>query len=111
MTIRAQPSYPMTPNWRMWPSADLNVSPKTVNGRTYSGTPGVAQSIVFCDAAQLQSNGWTRIAPTGPSSMRPHGQTGPNSVGPGDSFFDETLNLLIVFDGASWRDPVSGSVV
>jgi hypothetical protein len=51
---------------------------------------------------------------SGPTSARP--PINPNTSPPytaaaGLHFFDSTIGKIIVFDGATWRDPVNGNAV
>ena len=99
-------------NIRMLPPVAANQQTRTINGRTYSGTPGTVQDIPDFDANVLQANGWIRVANSGPTSARPVANPPfPTAPNPGDKFFDTTLGILIAFDGATWRDPVSGNSV
>jgi hypothetical protein len=84
---------------------------RTVNGRTYSSTPGNVIDVLDADAQELQANGWIPIAPSGPTSERPAGTLGLYNALPGATYFDVTINKLIISDGASWRDPVNGNAV
>ncbi|MCW2285691.1 hypothetical protein M2323_001985 [Rhodoblastus acidophilus] len=98
-------------NIRMLPPTDVRYQSRTFCGRIYTGAPGVAIDVVDFDAAELSANGWVWIAPSGPTSSRPAGALGPYPAAPGVHFFDTTLNALIVFDGATWRNPATGTAV
>jgi hypothetical protein len=85
-----------------------------INGRIYSGAPGATYDIIDGDADVLGASGWTRICPSGPTSARPTTSQAVNSnyfAGVGTHFFDTNLSKLIVFDGATWRDPATGAAV
>ncbi len=100
----------MAMNWRMFPPNAVREQTRTVNGRTYSGTPGSVLSVPEQDGQILQANGWTSIAPSGPAS--PAGRQDRHLRRPPRAqFFDETLGKLIVFDGQTWRDPLNGNAV
>lgn len=85
---------------------DASHAPIVVFGRSYSAAPGTLLDVPDGDAAVLGANGWTIIAPSGPTSARP-----PRSGLTGNKFFDTTLNQLLIFDGAAWRDQVTGIAV
>jgi hypothetical protein len=102
--------------YRMLPSPVVDEQTRIVNGRSFSGAPGAAYDIVDCDANTLEANGWTFVALSGPTSARPLPALTPigpegTQAGPGEKFFDTTLNALIVCDGATWRSPIDGSAV
>jgi hypothetical protein len=98
-------------NIRMLPPVNVAFQTRVVNNRTYSGTPGSAIDVPDFDASQLEANGWIRIAPSGPTSARPAGTLPPYPATSETWFFDETISKLIVYDGATWRDPATGSAV
>lgn len=98
-------------NIRMLPPTNIQDQTLTVNGRNYSGQPGAALDVPDFDAQQLQANGWTWVAPSGASSERPTSAQGLYPASVGAQFFDTTLNALIIFDGATWRNPATGAAV
>jgi hypothetical protein len=62
----------------------------------------------------LAANGWVKIAVSGPTSARPttNESSGPYFVAArGLHFVDTTLGALIVFDGATSRNPITGAAV
>lgn len=75
----------------------------TVSGRSYDPSLG-AQDIPDFDARTLEANGWSFVANSGPSSQRPTSAVAPSPLLPGVKFFDTTLDSLICWDGATWRD-------
>lgn len=97
--------------YRMLPATDLKYQTLTINGRQYTGTPGSAVDVPDFDADGLGSNGWVKVAPSGPTSARPVGSAGFYQALAGKHYYDMTLNALIVFDGTTWRSPVDGSAV
>ncbi|UHC14349.1 hypothetical protein LRS73_17465 [Methylobacterium currus] len=101
----------MPMNWRLFPPITARDQTRIVNRRTYSGVPGTVVSVPEQDGQMLQANGWTYIAPSGPTSARPAGRTGLYAAHRGAQFFDESLGKLIVFDGQTWRDPLNGNAV
>ncbi|MGO9006611.1 MAG: hypothetical protein ACLQIQ_07500 [Beijerinckiaceae bacterium] len=98
-------------NVRMLPPVAVNQQARTVNGRTYSGTPGTVQDIPDFDANALAANGWINVAFSGPTSARPTATVAPYAATAGLPFYDTTLGKVIVYDGATWRDPTNGNSV
>ncbi|MFH6786312.1 MULTISPECIES: hypothetical protein [Methylobacterium] len=101
----------MAMNWRLFPPVAVREQTRTANGRSYSGQPGGVVTVPEQDGQVLQANGWTFVAPSGPTSARQAGKTGLYAAHRGATFFDETLGKLIVFDGQAWRDPLNGNAV
>jgi hypothetical protein len=100
--------------YRVMPPIDTARQTVQVNGRSYSATPGQVLDVPDFDGRLLTANGWSFLFPSGATSARPSpraGVTAPYLAAPGFEFFDTTINKLIVFDGATWRDPASGSAV
>ncbi len=95
---------------RMLPPVDIRYQTHTVNGRTYTGSPGAAVDVVGFDADMLSANGWIYVCPSGDTSERPTGTFGIYNANAGSKYFDTTLDKLIVSDGANWRDPATGNV-
>ena len=98
-------------NRRMLPPTQLAYQTRTMNGRTYTGTPGSVMDIPDFDAGPLSANGWIDIGPSGTTMQRPTGTLGPYNASAGSRFFDTTLGHEIVSDGLSWRDPATGGAV
>lgn len=101
---------------RMLPPITVAYQTRTVNGRTYSGTPGQVLDVPSFDADVLAANGWAFVAQSGPTSARPKPSLGPigpegAQAGPGMKYLDTTLGVLIVSDGVTWRSAVDGSAV
>lgn len=105
----------ITATQRMLPAvvanADLCGKTRTINGRAFTAAAGTTVDAVAQDARVLQSNNWFNVA-------------GPNSVGVGTTaqrpttglfvgatYADTTTGNLIVFDGTTWRNPVTGASV
>lgn len=104
----------MPMNIRMLPPVVVSQQTQTVNGRRYSAVPGAAVDVPDMDATVLGANGWITCAPSGTTAQRPTTNQASGSLyfaAPGMSFVDTTIGKLIVFDGATWRDPVTGSAV
>lgn len=82
--------------------------------RSYSVSASGFVDVPAHDAVALEAQGWVampRGLGVGPSTARP----GPNAVvglapAKGDAFLDTTLGITIVYDGAQWRNPISGAV-
>jgi hypothetical protein len=98
----------------MLPAVAVAQQSLIVNGRKYAGTPGSAIDVPDMDARLLGSNGWVVVAPSGPTASRPSinpNLSAPYTAAVGSEFYDTTLSKLIIFDGATWRDPVNGNAV
>jgi hypothetical protein len=59
------------------------------------------------DVAAILSSGFFVVGASGPTSARPNGVGG---VGHGYTYIDTTLNIVVVWDGANWRNPVDGAL-
>jgi hypothetical protein len=97
------------------PNPAITGNPINVNGRIYPAvSPGTVVDVPDFDAPTLVANGYTRIAISGPTSSRPTTNQvsgGLYYAAPGVSFLDTTISKWICWDGATWRDPVTGSAV
>jgi hypothetical protein len=101
-------------NFRMLPPTAVVKQTLAVNGRTYSATPGSVIDVPEFDGRVLAANGWIICAASGPTSSRPTtnpNQSAPYTAAPSSEFFDTTLNKIIFWDGANWRDPATGNAV
>jgi hypothetical protein len=99
---------------RMLPPTSVGQQILVVNGRTHSGAPGVAIDAVDFDAEVLSANGWTKVALSGPTTARPSptlGVSPPYLATAGLQFLDTDIEKIVVFDGATWRDPITGDAV
>ncbi len=95
----------MTTHRLLPPSSGPHLNqPVVVNGRSYSAAPGGALDVKDFDAQGLVAAGWTFVAVSGPTSARPSSGIGLANLAQGARFFDTTLNLEIIWDGATWRD-------
>lgn len=104
----------MSMNFRVLPPTIATKQTMNINGRIYTGVPGVAMDVPDFDGRVLTANGWIYIAPSGPTSARPSANpnlTPPYTAAIGTDFWDTTLNKYIVFDGATYRDPATGTAV
>ena len=99
------------PNVRMLPPTGVGNQVRTVNGRSFTGIPGQVFDVADGDAGPLSANGWVWVAYSGPTAGRPTAANGPFAATPGARYFDTDLAALIVFDGATWRSPITGSAV
>jgi hypothetical protein len=93
------------PTIRLLPPTNVQFKTLTVNGRVYIGTVGTPLDVVDFDADVLCANNWTRVAAVGPTTAR---LSNPLR---GAQFIDSTLNVAAVFDGANWRNAVTGVAV
>jgi hypothetical protein len=110
----------MTLNTRMLPLAGANTTgyissgAGSANQRVYSAAGGsfidALGSPDAGDAASLSSQGFIPICASGPTSSRPAFATTTVGVGARGVFYlDTTIPKIVVWDGANWRDPVTGS--
>jgi hypothetical protein len=93
------------PTRRLLPPVAIGQQTLTVNGRSYTGQPGSTADIVDFDADMLAANGWLDCGFSGPTSARP---TTPVA---GQRYVDTQVGAVIVFDGALWRNILTGSAV
>lgn len=87
-----------------------------INGRTYTATAGTTADVPDFDAIGLEANGWMRV--DGPSSVgsgttanRPTTLPDGRAVPARSRYLDTTLAYIVVYDGATWRNPSSGASV
>jgi len=93
-------------NYRMMPAGNGKVTTATVNGRTYSCALGSTIDIVDFDAWALASAaGWVQVAPVGTTAQRPP------KPGIQQFYHDTSLAKTIIWEGAAWRDPATGTAV
>jgi hypothetical protein len=95
---------------RLFPALSVANQSRSAYGRQYSGTPGQAIDVPDTDSDVLCANGWIFVALSGPTSARPTAATVP-SAQTGLHYFDSTLGIIVVFDGAVFRDPATGNAV
>ena len=95
----------MTTIIRVMPAGSGKFTTTTVNGRTYSCALGATIDVPDFDAAVLTANGWIQVAPVGTTSQRPV------KPGIGNFFHDTTVGYLVIWEGAAWRNPATGSAV
>jgi hypothetical protein len=82
-------------------------------GRTLSATPGGYLDVSDGDAVILEANGWARVGLVGPTANRPPltGLAPAFCANLGMKYIDITISAVIVFDGATWRNPLTGGAV
>lgn len=101
-------------SFRILPPVSLGAQTTKVNGRTYTAAPGTFLDVPDADAQVHAAAGWTKVAFSGPTGARPttNASGGPYGVASRGMFFvDTTLSAVIVFDGATWRNPITGAAV
>jgi hypothetical protein len=84
-------------NVRMMPPPVVVNQTVTVNGRTYSGAPGVTLDVPDFDAGPLAANGWIRVGPSGTTAQRPGTSQANGTAGTaakGTSYFDISLAVI-----------------
>jgi len=87
-----------------------------IPGRTYTAAPGQVLDVPDFDAHLLRARGWiagcfglpARVQGGGPTAQRRRGLLPPWVK---CHYFDTILGMLVVWDGAAWRDPGSGNSV
>jgi hypothetical protein len=97
----------------MFPPADGQRRTFALPGRSYSAVPGQFLDVPDFDANVLEGNGWARVEEVGSTPARPNPAA--TTIGAvnsaGRRYFDTTLGLMIVWDGAVWRNPATGAAV
>ena len=104
----------MTITFRLLPPIQAVYQKITVKGRAYSATPGSTVDAPDFDAGVLISNGWMAPGPiqgSGATSARPVTLPVGSKIPAGYTFLDTTLGYVVVYDGANWRSPSSGTAV
>ena len=91
--------------YRMMPAGNGKITTTTINGRTYSCPVGATLDVVDFDAWALADAGWIQVAPVGTTAQLPA------KPGIQQFYHDTTLAKTIIFEGAAWRDPATGSAV
>ena len=71
--------------------------------RYYTANAGGVVDVPDLDAQAIASFGFIAVGGSGATSARPTG------AGPGYPFVDTTLNLVVVWNGAAWVNPVTGT--
>lgn len=83
-------------------------SPDNPAGRTYyTALPGATIDVVGDDSVvtSIASQGYAAIAMSGTTALRPND----TRLKPGFLFLDTTLGLIVAWDGANWRNPITGA--
>ena len=98
------------PTVRLLPPVNVQQQTLTVNGHTYSSTPGHVVDVLDFDATVLTANGWLRVAQSGTTAQRATSSQGNGfAAAPGTPFYDTTVGALLIYDGSAWRSPVDGA--
>jgi hypothetical protein len=99
-------------NKRVLPPPSGATQTMSANGRPYSASPGAVLDVLDIDANIMLANGWVCGIPSGPTTSRPKTRlNAPYDVGPGFLFVDTTLAAVIIWDGATWRNVITGAAV
>jgi len=93
---------------RLLPSSTAKKT-MTVNGRVYTATAGTTQDAIDGDAAMLCANGWFNVASCASAGVGTTAQRPTTGLVLGSTYLDTTTAALIVWDGATWRNPSSGA--
>ena len=102
-----------TPNFRLIPRSNAPPT-STVNGRSYTTTPGSLVDVVEPDAQVLGANNCVlplRWAQVGPTSARPPTYPDGRTIEPGLVYVDTSIAAVICWDGAAWRNLLTGAAV
>jgi hypothetical protein len=95
----------MTMNVRMLGGSKGKSVVGPASGTRYSQSSGAFVDAHESDVNALASAGFTKVAPSGPTSARP-------AAVPGAHFVETTLSKVLVADDAGvWRDPINGNAV
>jgi hypothetical protein len=86
-------------------SPNGNAATLMANGRQYSIAAGGTVDAPLGDAQILAANGWPRVEGSGTTAQRP---ATPSFT---QKFLDTTVGLIVVWDGAKWRNPATGVAV
>ncbi len=87
-------------------------SPILANGRNYIGVLGTMQDVPDQDAAVLGAAGWLILGLVGITAQRPlNPLLTPAQPYQNQDYYDTTLGAWIVFDGANWRNMITGAAV
>ena len=94
------------PNFRMLARPGAS-QPLTIYGQTYTPVAGTVYDVDGGTANYLGSNHWAKVIEVGPTASRPPRI---EMIFP-HLYLDTDLGLVIAWDGAVWRDPVTGNLV
>jgi hypothetical protein len=82
-------------------------SPSNAQGRrSYSASAGQFVDLPELDADAIKSSGFFAVGGVGPTLDRPNNRY----LTPGFLYVDTDLSLVIAWDGADWRNPITGAV-
>ncbi|BEH49316.1 hypothetical protein ACGYTQ_10280 [Burkholderia pseudomallei] len=83
----------------------------TPAGTPYSAWPGNPISVGSADATILTQWGWIFGARGNPLALEGTSANRPASPVVNDRYLDYTVGKQIFWDGANWRDPITGAAV
>ena len=97
------------------PTAALSGKSCNTNGRLQSAVAGTTADVVAQDSNILEANRWFAVGGpncvgVGTTALRPT-NTPENNIQPTSTYVDTTLGAISVFDGTTWRNPVTGAAV
>ena len=97
---------------RVSPPSDAKHPTILVNGRTYTCAVGSTLDVPDHDAQVMSANGWHSHGLVTTTAGRPAVSNGANPVYvKGAPLIDSTLSAVIFYDGAAWRNYLTGAVV
>jgi hypothetical protein len=81
-------------------------------GRNYIGVLGTPQDVPDQDAAVLGAAGWLILGLVGTTAQRPlNPLTTPAQPFLNQDYYDTTIAVWITWDGANWRNMITGAAV
>ena len=86
-------------------TANGKASAISFSGRTYTCAANSFVDVPYTDAPTMSANGFIQVAGSGTTAQRP---TVPFSA---QLYHDTTLNMVVIFEGTSWRNPATGAAV
>ena len=92
---------------RLLPPADGRAQSVWIDGKLYSSKAGRFVDAPATDALELVAAGWGFVGPVGGTGDRPAA----TEATPGLAFLDTDHGGVVVWDGRTWRDPMTGETV
>jgi hypothetical protein len=76
-----------------------------IDQRPYIAVAGTIVQALNDDAIQIAPYGWILLPTFGTTAQRPTSQ-----LSPGTFYVDTTLSITVVWDGANWRNVITGAI-
>jgi hypothetical protein len=90
---------------RILPPIAVPYQSMSAYGHAYSAAPGSTVDAPSSHADVLTSNSWIRAGRSSTTATRPTDQR------VGEMIVDTTLGAVVIWDGATWRNPATGAAV